>query len=164
MNFLHDIESVWWAFTWIFFYHTDTTTENADHSSDAQWKAYQVAFPGFVCQTSRRDFFVYNRQKKLENFLTKTCFNVCGPIIPDFADALIDGYYTAEAKFPSLVLDDALLNDMHTKAAAYLNDAQRHAGGIELCPLSNLLKQKRPRPGDETSPPPKYQGKKPRHD
>ncbi|KAG1795217.1 hypothetical protein EV424DRAFT_1496644, partial [Suillus variegatus] len=23
MNFLHDIESVWWAFVWIFFYHTD---------------------------------------------------------------------------------------------------------------------------------------------
>ncbi|KAG1870556.1 hypothetical protein C8R48DRAFT_771007 [Suillus tomentosus] len=164
MNFLHDIESVWWAFTWIFFYHTDTTTENADHSSDSQWKAYQVAFPGFVCQTSRRDFFVYNRQKKLENFLTKTCFNVCGPIIPDFADALIDGYDTAEATFPSLALDDALLNDMHTKAAAYLNDAQGRAGGIELCPLSNLLKQKRPRPGDETSPPPKNQGKKPRRD
>jgi hypothetical protein len=164
MNFLHDIESVWWTFTWVFFYNTDMDATNVDHSSDAQWKAYQAAFPGFVCQTSRRDFFLQTRRKELENLLTKTFFNVCGPIIPDFADALLDGYYTAEAKFPSLALDDALLNDMHTKAAAYLNDAQRHAGGIELCPLSNLLKQKRPRPGDETSPPPKNQGKKPRHD
>ncbi|KAG1886859.1 uncharacterized protein F5891DRAFT_1081400 [Suillus fuscotomentosus] len=164
MNFLHDIESVWWAFTWVFFYNTDMDATNVDHSSDAQWKAYQVAFPGMVGQTSRHHFFLYTRRKELENFLTKTCFNVCGPIIPDFADALIDDYDTAEATFPSLALDDALLNDMHTKAAAYLNDAQGRAGGIELCPLSNLLKQKRPRPGDETSPPPKNQGKKPRRD
>ncbi|KAG1767565.1 hypothetical protein EDD22DRAFT_950013 [Suillus occidentalis] len=137
MNFLHDIESL---------------------------KGYHSAFPGTVGQTSRRHFFLFTRRKELENLLTGTCFKVCGPIIPDFADALQDGYEKAEAKFPSLALDDALLNDMHTKAAAYLNDAQRRAGGIELCPLSNLLKQKRPRPGDETSPPPKNQGKKPRHD
>ncbi|KAG2355387.1 hypothetical protein BDR07DRAFT_1493256 [Suillus spraguei] len=85
------------------------------------------------------------------------------PYIPDFAHALQDGYEKAEAKFPTLTLDDGLLNDMHTKAATYLNDAQRRAGGIELCPLSNLLKQKRPRPGDETSLPPKNQGKKARY-
>ncbi|KAG1717928.1 uncharacterized protein EDB91DRAFT_1305156 [Suillus paluster] len=149
MNFLHDIESIWWAFTWILFYHTDTKMANADHSFDAhaQLKEYQVAFPGF----------------KLENLLSKTCFNVCSPIIPNFAAALQDGYERAEANFPFLALDDALLNDMHTKAAAYLNDAQRRAGGIELCPLSNLLKQKRPRPGDETLLLPKNQGKKARY-
>ncbi|KAG2132351.1 hypothetical protein DEU56DRAFT_739542 [Suillus clintonianus] len=167
MNFLHDIESIWWAFTWTLFYHTDTDTANADHAFDAhaQLKEYHLAFPGMVGQTSRYYFFLYTGrlQKKLENILSKACFNVCGPIIPDFADALHDSYEKAEAKFPLLELDDALLKDMHTKAAAYLNDAQRRASGIELCPLSNLLKQKRPRPGDETSLPPKNQGKKARY-
>ncbi|KAG2353907.1 hypothetical protein BDR07DRAFT_1307859 [Suillus spraguei] len=167
MNFLHDIESIWWAFTWILFYHTDTKTANADHSFEAhaQLKEYHSAFPGTVGQTSRLHFFLHTGQlqTKLENLLSKTCFNVCSPIIPDFAHALQDGYEKAEAKFPTLTLDDALLNDMHTKAATYLNDAQRRAGGIELCPLSNLLKQKRPRPGDETSLPPTNQGKKARY-
>ncbi|KAG2125138.1 uncharacterized protein EDB93DRAFT_1110312 [Suillus bovinus] len=166
MNFLHDIESVWWAFTWIFLYYTDTKTANADHSFDAhaQLERYHAAFPGTVGQTSRHFFFTLTGRKQFENLLTKTCFDVCGPSIPDFADALRLGYEKAEAGFPSLVLDDTLLNDMHTTAAAYLNDAQRRAGGIELCPLSNLLKQKRLRPGDETSPPPQYKGKKPRRD
>ncbi|KAG1730422.1 uncharacterized protein EDB91DRAFT_1059502 [Suillus paluster] len=61
MNFLHNIESIWWAFTWILFYHTDTKMVNTDHSFDAhaQLKEYQVAFPGFFGQTSRRDFFLY---------------------------------------------------------------------------------------------------------
>ncbi|KAG1764592.1 hypothetical protein EV702DRAFT_1051270 [Suillus placidus] len=104
MNFLHDIESIWWAFTWILFYHTDKKTANADHSFDAhaQLKEYHSAFPGTVGQTSRRDFFLRTGklQTKLENLLSKTCFNVCSHIIPDFAHALQDGYDKAEANFP----------------------------------------------------------------
>ncbi|KAG1757080.1 hypothetical protein EDB19DRAFT_1865936 [Suillus lakei] len=144
MNFLHDIESVWWAFTWIFFYHTDMEVANVDYSFDAQWKEYQVAFPGFVGRTSRRDFFFHIRRlrKKLDHhLLTKTCFDVCKYIIPDFATALQNGYRKAEANYPSLALYDALLEDVHKQAAEYLNDAQQRASGIELYPLRNLLKQ-----------------------
>ncbi|KAG1727324.1 hypothetical protein EDB19DRAFT_1857653 [Suillus lakei] len=171
MNFLHDIESVWWALTWFFFYHTDATTANAitanattanaDHpfNARAQLEEYHLAFPGD--RASRRDFFTFTGGLRGQlGKLSETCFNVCSPIIPDFADALQNSYEKAEAGFPLLVLDDALLNDMHTKAATYLYDAQRLAGGIELCPLPNALKQKRHRPGDETSLLPKNQGKK----
>ncbi|KAG1719065.1 hypothetical protein EDB19DRAFT_2030564 [Suillus lakei] len=166
MNFLHDIESVWWAFTWIFFYHTDMDVANVDHSFDAQWKEYQVAFPGFVGRTSRRDFFLHIRRlrKKLDHhLLTKTCFDVCKYIIPDFATALQNGHRESEANYPSLALYDALLEDMHKQAAEYLNDAQQRASGIELYPLRNLWKQKRPRSGDETSLLPQNQGKKARY-
>jgi hypothetical protein len=165
MNFLHDIESVWWAFTWIFFYHTDTEAANAGHSFDAQWEQFQVAFPGTVGRTSRRDFFNDLRELHMscKTVLSKTCFDVCR-YIPHFAKALQDGYRKAEANYPSLALDDTLLEDMHGRAAEFLRGAKERAGVIELCPLPNFGKQKRPSPGDETSPPSKNQGKKPRHD
>ncbi|KAG2128557.1 hypothetical protein DEU56DRAFT_818949 [Suillus clintonianus] len=171
MNFLHDIESVWWAFTWIFFYHTDTTTANAGHRFDTQWQQFQLAFPGAVGHTSRQNFFAHipTLHKSCNAVLSKTCLDVFSDIT-HFAKALHDGYRTAEAGYPSVVLSDALREDMHVKAAKYLRGAQdrakdrAHAGVIKLCPLPNLLKQKRPRPGDETSTPSKHQGKKPRHD
>ncbi|KAG1884537.1 hypothetical protein F4604DRAFT_1648223 [Suillus subluteus] len=163
MNFLHDIESVWWAFTWIFFYHTDTDTTSANHSFDVhgQWKHFQLAFPGTVGHISRRDFFTKYRALKTtcKNSLSKTCRDVCRRL-PHFARTLQNGYRRAEAEHPLLALDATLLQDMHKEAAGYLDYTQQRASGIELCPLPNLLKQKRPRPGDETSPPPK---KKPRH-
>lgn len=165
MNFLHDIESVWWAFTWIFLYHTDTTTENAGHSFDDQWNQFQLAFPGTVGRISRRNFFtsINKLQSNCKAVLSKTCYDVCYHI-PHFAKALLDGYRKAEANYPLLALDNILLEDMHGKAAEFLRGAQERAGVIELRPLPNVLKQKRPRPGDETSPPPKYEGKKPRRD
>ncbi|KAG2091210.1 uncharacterized protein F5147DRAFT_723992, partial [Suillus discolor] len=164
MNFLHDIESVWWAFTWIFFYHTDTETANSGHSFDTQLKGYHSAFPGTVGKTSRYRFFRDMRElrRSCENVVSKPCFDVCR-LIPHFAKALQDGYRKAEANYPSLALDDTLLEDMHGRAAGFLRDAKERAGVIELCPLPNFRKQKRPSPGDETSPPSKNQGKKPRH-
>ncbi|KAG1741246.1 hypothetical protein EDB19DRAFT_1907946 [Suillus lakei] len=165
MNFLHDIESVWWAFTWIFFYYTDTTTANAGHCFDTQWQQFQLAFPGTVGHISRRDFFtcIETLESSCNTVLSETCFDVFSDI-PHFAKALHDGYRMAEAEYPSVVLSDTLREDMHGKVAEFLHGAQERAGVIELCPLPNVLKQKRPRPGDETSPPPKYKGKKPRHD
>ncbi|KAG1754765.1 uncharacterized protein EDB91DRAFT_1213895 [Suillus paluster] len=163
MNFLHDIESAWWAFTWIFFYHTDMDAANVDHSFDAQWKEYQVAFPGFIGRTSCQDCFLRTgrlRKKLDHHLLTKTCFDVCKYIIPGFATALQNGYRKVEANYPSLALYDTLLEDVHKQAAEHLNDAQQHASSIELYPLCNLLKQKRPRSGDETSLLPQNQGKK----
>ncbi|KAG2125306.1 hypothetical protein DEU56DRAFT_825606 [Suillus clintonianus] len=167
MNFLHDIESVWWAFTWIFFYHTDTTTANAGHRFDTQWQQFQLAFPGAVGLTSRQDFFTHfpTFYNSCNTVLSKTCLDVFY-LIPHFAKALHDGYRMAEAEYPSVVLSDALREDVHKRAAEYLDDAQTRAGlhQIKLCPLPNLLKQKRLRPGDETSAPPNNQGKKPRND
>ncbi|KAG1768275.1 hypothetical protein EV702DRAFT_1282403 [Suillus placidus] len=165
MNFLHDIESVWWAFTWIFFYHTDTTTANAGHCFDTQWNQFQLAFPGTVGHASRQNFFTHipTLHKSCNTVLSETCLDVfCD--ITHFAKALHDGYRMAEAQYPSVVLSDTLREDMHRRAAEYLRDAQERAGVIKLCPLPNFRKQKRPSPGDETSPPPKNQGKKPRRD
>lgn len=78
--------------------------------------------------------------------------NVCKNI-PRFAQTLRESYETAESKYPLLALDDSLLEDMHRKAAEYLDDVQQNAGDIELCPLLNL-KQKRPQEEGETSPTP----------
>ncbi|KAG2138992.1 hypothetical protein DEU56DRAFT_801200, partial [Suillus clintonianus] len=165
MNFLHDIESVWWVSTWIFFYHTDTKTANTNHSFDTQWQQFQLAFPGTVYCALRHDFFNNLRElhRSCQTVLSKTCLDVCRRI-PHFAKALKDGYRKAEAVYPLLALDDTLLEDMHRSAAEFFSDAQERAGVIELCPLPDLLKQKRLRPGDEASPPPKNPGKKPRHD
>ncbi|KAG2127699.1 hypothetical protein DEU56DRAFT_915674 [Suillus clintonianus] len=163
MNFLHDIESVWWTFTWIFFYHTNTTTENAGHSIADQWNQFRLAFPGTIDRVSRYYFFtnLIQLQSNCRAFLSKTCHDVCF-YIPYFAKAIQDGYRKAEANHSVLALDNILLEDMHGRAAEFLRCAQERAGVIELCTLPNFLKQKRPRPGDETSPPPKYEGKKPR--
>ncbi|KAG2336207.1 hypothetical protein BDR05DRAFT_971181 [Suillus weaverae] len=167
MNFLHDIESVWWAFVWIFFYHTDTITATApaDHSFDvhAQWTQFQLAFPGAIGQISRRDFFTDSEtlQSICDTVISETCRDFCD-CIPHFAAALQDAYRKAEAAYPVLVLDHSLLEDMHRDAAVYLDGAQQQANGIELRALPNLLKQKRSRPESESSPL-ENRGKKPRH-
>ncbi|KAG1809761.1 uncharacterized protein HD556DRAFT_1258978 [Suillus plorans] len=154
MNFLHDIESVWWAYTWIFFYHTDTIKANASDSFDvhAQWRQFQLAFPGAICQGSRQNFFtrIQRLQSTCKSILSDRCYNVCNNI-PQFAQTLQDSYETAESKYPFLALDDSLREDMHRKAAGYLDDAQQSAGDIKLCPLPKLLEQKRPREEGETS-------------
>ncbi|KAG1768025.1 hypothetical protein EV702DRAFT_1203461 [Suillus placidus] len=138
MNFLHDIES---------------------------WKTFLLAFPGTVGQISRHHFFTQVIELKIscKTVLSKTCFDVCHRI-PFFALTLQNAYRKAEANYPLLALDDILLEDIHREAAEFLRDAQERARDIELRPLPTFLKQKRPRPGDETSPSPKDQGKKPRHD
>jgi hypothetical protein len=116
MNFLHDIESVWWAFTWIFFYRTDTETANSGHSFDTQWEHFQLAFPGTVNHALRHRFFndIRELRRSCQTVLSKPCFDVCH-YIPHFAKALQDGYRKAEANYPSLALDNALLEDMHGK-------------------------------------------------
>ncbi|KAG2099618.1 uncharacterized protein F5147DRAFT_839417 [Suillus discolor] len=163
MNFLHDIESVWWAYTWIFFYHTDTITANSHDSFDvdAQLRQYQLAFPGAISQETRRDFFtrITELQRTCESVLSDRCLDVCHNI-GHFASTLQDSHEKAEKKYPSLMLDDSLREDMHAKAAEYFDDAQKEAGDIKLCRLFNLLKQKRPREEGETSPMPDNAGKR----
>jgi hypothetical protein len=167
MNFLHDIESVWWAFVWIFFHHTDTNTAMApaDRSFDvrSQWTQFQLAFPGAIGQSSREHFFTNSEtlQSICDTVLSETCRNVCD-CIPHFAETLQNGYRKAEAAYPLLALDRSLLEDMHREAAGYLDGAQQQANGIYLCALPDLLKQKRPRPESESLPL-GNQGKRPRH-
>ncbi|KAG2092642.1 uncharacterized protein F5147DRAFT_764107 [Suillus discolor] len=130
MHFLHDIESVWWAYTWIF-YHTDTITANSNNFFDvhAQWRQFHLAFPGAIWQGTRLNFFTQIRrlQWTCKSILSDRCSNVCKNI-PHFAQTLRDSYETAESKYPLLALDDSLLKDMHRKAAGYLDDAQQNAG------------------------------------
>ncbi|KAG2099623.1 uncharacterized protein F5147DRAFT_777317 [Suillus discolor] len=162
-NFLHDIESVWWAYTWIFFYHTDTITANSHDSFDvdAQLRQYQLAFPGVISQETRRDFFtrITELQRTCESVLSDRCLDVCHNI-GHFASTLQDSHEKAEKKYPSLMLDDSLREDMHAKAAEYLDDAQKEAGDIKLCRLLNLRKQKRPREEGDTFPTPDDAGKR----
>ncbi|KAG1808933.1 uncharacterized protein BJ212DRAFT_1381557 [Suillus subaureus] len=154
VNFLHDIESVWWAYTWIFFYHTDTITANSSNSFD-------LAFPGAIGHGTRQNFFTNIRklQETCQSILSDTCLDVCYKI-PHFAQTLQDSYRTAESKYPLLALDNSLLEDIHRDAAGYLDEAQQRAGDIELCPLLSLLKRKRPRLEGETSPTPNKAGKR----
>ncbi|KAG1809747.1 uncharacterized protein HD556DRAFT_1280479, partial [Suillus plorans] len=163
MNFLHDIESVWWAYAWIFFYHTDTITANSNDSFDvdAQLRQHQLAFPGAIGQTTRRDFFtrIQRLQSTCKSILSDRCFKVCDNLAL-FAYTLQASYLKAEADHPLIVLDDSLREDMHAKAAEYLDYAQKEAGDIKLCRLFNLLKQKRPREEGETSPTPDNAGKR----
>ncbi|KAG1884235.1 hypothetical protein F4604DRAFT_1952371 [Suillus subluteus] len=162
MNFLHDIESVWWAYTWIFFYHTDTITAKSNNSFDvhAQWRTFQLAFPGAIGHGTRQNFFANIRKlHEARKSISDTCLHVCHNI-PHFAQTLQDSYRTAESKYPLLELDNSLLEDMHRKAARYLDDAQQRAGDIELCPLLNLLKRKRSRSEGDTSPTPYNAGKR----
>ncbi|KAG1908852.1 uncharacterized protein F5891DRAFT_29959 [Suillus fuscotomentosus] len=166
INFLHDIESVWWAYTWIFFYHTDTITANSSDSFDvdAQLRQYQLAFPGAISRETRRDFFtrIPELQRTCESVLSDRCLDVCHNIA-HFASTLQDSYEKAEKKYPSFMLDDSLLEDMHTKAAEYLDDAQKEAGDIKLCRLLDLRKQKRPREEGEMLPMPDNAGKRTRY-
>ncbi|KAG1847455.1 hypothetical protein C8R48DRAFT_663814 [Suillus tomentosus] len=163
MNFLHDIESVWWAYAWIFFYHTDTITANSNDSFDvdAQSRQHQLAFPGAIGQPTRRDFFtgITKLRHTCKSILSDRCFKVCDNLAL-FAYNLQASYLKAEAEHPLIVLDDSLREDMHAKAAEYLDYAQKEAGDIKLCRLFDLRRQKRPREEGETSPTPDNAGKR----
>ncbi|KAI9568135.1 hypothetical protein HD554DRAFT_2022465 [Boletus coccyginus] len=169
MNFLHDVESVWWALVWVFFYHTDAVTAMAGSSpsfdADGQWNQFQLAFPGALNQSTREHFFTqpHDLSETCNTVLSPTC-RVVSECIPHFAKTLLDGYQKAEAQRSSLVLDDSLLEHVHQEAAAHLNDAQPLARGIDLRPLPDLLKHKRPRPESPPSPLAGHLGKKARHD
>jgi hypothetical protein len=156
MNFLHDIESVWWAFAWTFFYHTDMETANSYDSNSlnvhAQRNQYHIAFPDTIDNTSCRDFFTdtVRLQRMCKNFISTVCWKVCGDISL-FANNIQENYRTAEANYPLLALDDDLLEIMDEQAAGHLCRAQCRAGDIGLCPLHDLLNPKRSRPKNETS-------------
>ncbi|KAG1829944.1 hypothetical protein EV424DRAFT_1535346 [Suillus variegatus] len=166
MNLLHDIESVWWTYAWIFFYHTDTITANSNDSFDvdAQLRQHQLAFSGAIGQPTRRDFFtdITELRHTCKSILSDRCFKVCDNLAL-FAYTLQASYLKAEAEHPLIVLDDSLREDMHAKAAEYLDYAQKEAGDIKLCRLLDLLKQKRPREEGETPPTPDNAGKRIRY-
>lgn len=162
MNFLHDIESLWWAFAWTLFYHTDMETANSyDYDVHAQWNQYHIVFPVMIGRVQRKDFFThhYHLLETCNKFISEKCRKVCGGIA-HFAHDIRKNYKIAEAVYPSLALDDALLEIMHKQAAKHLSLAQENARNIELCPLPDLLKPKRSRPKNETSLVPTNQGKK----
>ncbi|KAF8845353.1 hypothetical protein BDN67DRAFT_941205 [Paxillus ammoniavirescens] len=153
MNFLHDIESVWWAFVWAFFYHTDTAA-GAKRSPDelrAQWTQYQMAFPGIVGQTSRYLFFTNAAILELgHKTLSEETQGICLGIIY-MSRRLLESYRKAEESYPTLGLYD-VLDGTHDMAYAYINNAQGKAGGVVLCSLPDVVNSKRSRPEDETSP------------
>jgi hypothetical protein len=155
MNFLHDIESVWWVFVWAFFYHTDTAA-GAKRSPDelrTQWAQYQRAFPGVVGQTSRCDFFMNGPiLDHAQRTLSKETRDICSGIV-HMSRRLLESYRKAEESYPTLGLYD-VLDSTYDMAYAYISNAQRKAGSVVLCPLPDLVNSKRSRPEDETSPTP----------
>ncbi|KAF9225611.1 hypothetical protein BS17DRAFT_553782 [Gyrodon lividus] len=164
MNFLHDIESVWWAFVWVFFYHTNTPDMGYSLDElDAQWTQYQMAFPGAIGQSSRQNFFTNDGVlRRACHTLSAACRSVGVGGIVFFARALLESYREAEKLYPSLVLDASLLEHTHEMASAYLEHAQKlaKAGGIILCPVPVLRNQKRTISEVETSPTPQARKKR----
>ncbi|KAG9310746.1 hypothetical protein JVU11DRAFT_9352 [Chiua virens] len=146
MNFLHDIESAWWAFAWVFFYHTETTSVH--HPFDAQWNEFQKAFPGAIDHTSRQNFFMNSaRLEEALGTLSDACQPFCSNIL-FFAEVLKQSYRKAEKPYPELALD-VLAYETHDKAFNYIQDAQSKAGSIVLQPLPEALNNKRKRTGPE---------------
>ncbi|KIJ08522.1 hypothetical protein PAXINDRAFT_102537 [Paxillus involutus ATCC 200175] len=126
MNFLHDIESVWWVFR---------------------------AFPGVVGQTSRCDFFMNGPiLDHAQRTLSKETRDICSGIV-HMSRRLLESYRKAEESYPTLGLYD-VLDSTYDMAYAYISNAQRKAGSVVLCPLPDLVNSKRSRPEDETSPTP----------
>lgn len=163
MNFLHDVESVWWSFAWVILYHTDAARKQGDNSPGdphKQLALFHEAFPGKVGTASRTLFFEKTRDLRFNcNGALAQSFDKIHPRLPYFAmDLREKGYQVAQENPPSVVLNDSILEAVHGMAKEHLTAARQLAGDIQLCPLSDLMKRpavgspregqpnKRPRP------------------
>lgn len=161
MNILHDIESVWWAFAWTFFYYMDKDCHPVDLA--AQQRKFQAAFPGTVYRATRQNFFISRLSLNAAcNTLSRMCKLVCSEL-PTFAATLRKSYRKAEESYPMINIDDILLEDVHGKASSYIEDSLVKAGDIRLCPVHTLLGNKRPKEEHEASPTPSPKTKRPHH-
>ena len=79
MNFLHDLESLWWAAIWVLFHHTDANPPTED--PDGQLVYFDQALPCAIGQAFRHDFFTMStirrrRNHSLFSYSTIICWRV----------------------------------------------------------------------------------------
>jgi hypothetical protein len=94
-NPFHDFESVWWAFAWVLFHHTDKKS-NEKEKAQRQHEEFQKAFPRWMGGFARRDFFA--NPFALQQASLTLC-GTCRPLSVDLTSlsfALIDHYTLAE--------------------------------------------------------------------
>lgn len=145
-NFLHDFESVWWAFAWVLFYHTDKTS-NDKQKAKLQHDAYKTAFPGW--SGARHVFFIGG------STLSKACRTLCDACQPLFDDfwsirtALHDHYRLAEISHPKIDASPELLESAYGAVSTPLQHAVDLASDVELCSVADILVSKRSRSDDQ---------------
>ncbi|KAH0825895.1 hypothetical protein J3R83DRAFT_7707, partial [Lanmaoa asiatica] len=112
-NFLHDLESSWWAVIWILFQHTDADSPTT--TPDDQLRCATEAFPPTIAQALRHYFFTDGHvlQKAFET-LSSTYKEQYKPFVP-YAVALQELYKRAEKSYPNIVVNDELVDDAHAK-------------------------------------------------
>ncbi|KAG9308919.1 hypothetical protein JVU11DRAFT_11379 [Chiua virens] len=146
MNYIHDLESHWWAAMWILFFHTDKNSPPGN--IDDQLRTFEEAFPSVIGTSSRQNFFrdtyIHGEAYKLLS-TTCQCKAGCGSIF-DLAKTLRQFYQQAEISFPTVKLDENLVVEMHRKVqAAYAEtvDWLQKSKDITLQPLHKVSGQKR---------------------
>ena len=98
MNFLHDLESLWWAAIWVLFHHTGANSPT--ESPDAQLSYFNEAFPRAIAQVSCRDFFTMSGiLYKAYKTLSTTYRDKCYPVIA-LADILRESMRRRRNHFP----------------------------------------------------------------
>ncbi|KAG9308937.1 hypothetical protein JVU11DRAFT_11401 [Chiua virens] len=159
MNYIHDLESHWWAAMWILFFHTDK--HSPPGNVDNQLRTFEEAFPSVLGISSRQNFFKDARTLgHAYKTLPATSRGGCGSIF-DLAKTLRQFYQQAEISFPTVKLDENLVVEMHRKVqAAYAEtvDWLQKSEDITLQPLHKVSGQKRVLDGSLT----KEAEKKPR--
>ena len=140
MNYLHDLESQWWAIMWILLYHTDKDSPSGNLY--AQLECFNKAFPPAVAQTSRQFFFVASPPRQKAYNTLSTTYNTRCKSVFNLALELKDAYVVAEKSYPDVRVDKKHLKIIHAKVSEAYDEAIEllKSDHILLQPLCNAMK------------------------
>ncbi|KAF8547849.1 hypothetical protein OG21DRAFT_1607222 [Imleria badia] len=136
MNYLHDIESQWWAAMWMLLYHAaDPASPN--HDITAQLTCLRQAFPPSNYRQTRLLFFQHPASFQAFRVLSAAYRDACSPIV-SLAFHIQECHLKAEKDYPEIRVDENLLVDVHKHASdAYSGSLEKISrSGIALTPLT----------------------------
>lgn len=141
MNFLHDLESVFWSFAWVLYCHTDTNNPTSD--LDGRLREFQNLFPG---DTYDRLMFLQSKARRARYILADD-FGEAAKSLPDIAHWLLKGFSAVEESYPQINV--SVIIDTHAGIRSAFSDALQSTRDIRLVSVSrkrNLDEKERSSP------------------
>lgn len=138
MNAFHDLESLWWAVTWVLFRHTDKKTPTT--RAQAQLDFFNQAFPGKIGQVSRQQFFIQSQILTSAYDTLSTTYGEKSDMFWRLATLFKYWYRRVEREHSCLPLRGDHLMAMHEQVSLAFYTVLTNLDGscIQLLPLHDL--------------------------
>lgn len=148
MNFLHDLESVFWSFAWVLYRHTDT--DNQTSNPDGRLREFRNLFPGSFGQ---RLLFLRYDVLQARHILADD-FGETAWCLAHIAYWLVDGFTAVEKSYPQIIVkDDCVIKHTHEGIQLAFSEAlQSTRSDIRLISVSEISKKRNLGEDERSSP------------